>query len=328
MARVKYWQAINRALCDAMAEDPRVCLFGEDVAAAGGTFGATSGLLDRFGASRVRDTPISEATIVGAAVGAAMTGLRPVVEVMFMDFIGLAMDQLVNQAAKIAYMSGGAYRVPMVVRTLCGAGRSTGPQHGQSFEAWLAHVPGLKVVWPSTPADAYGLIRSAIADDDPVVVIESLALWSVREELELDGAPAVPIGSAVIRQSGEDLTMVAWGAAVATALQAADTLARDGVDVEVIDLRSISPLDEQTLLTSLEHTGRLAVVEQAPAVAGLGDRITAFASTVGHRLLASPVIRVSPPFAPVPFPPALERAYFPTADRITETIRAHMEGAA
>ena len=316
--KIKYWQAVNQALGDALVSDERVILYGEDVGEAGGPFGASKGLQERFGVNRVRDTPISEAAIVGTAVGAAMTGMRPIVEVMFMDFLGLAMDQLVNQAAKVSYMSGGAFRAPLVVRTLCGAGRGTGPQHGQSFEGWLSNVPGLKVVWPSDPADAYGLLRSAVDDDDPVVVIESLRLWTMRQDVE--DLVKVPIGSAAIRRGGTDVTLVAWGAAVHRAMAAAALCSGHGVEVEVIDLRTISPLDEDTILESLAKTGRLAIVEDGPGHVGVGTRLGALAAGPGFDSLRDPVLHVCSPFAPVPFSPLLEDAYFPSAEHIADAI--------
>lgn len=316
--KIKYWQAVNEALGDALETDERVILYGEDVGEAGGSFGASKGLQERFGVNRVCDTPISEAAIVGLAVGSAMTGLRPIVEVMFMDFLGLAMDQLVNQAAKISYMSGGAFRAPMVIRTLCGAGRGTGPQHSQSFEGWLSNVPGLKVVWPSNPADAYGLLRSAVDEDDPVVVIESLRLWTMRQDV--DELVKVPLGQAAIRRIGADVTLVAWGAAVQRAVTAAEQCSERGIEVEVIDLRTISPLDEHTILVSLAKTGRLAIVEDGPGHVGVGTRLGALAAGPGFQSLEAPVLHVCSPFAPVPFPLLLEDAYFPSADQIVEAI--------
>jgi acetoin:2,6-dichlorophenolindophenol oxidoreductase subunit beta len=305
MSRVKYWQAINQALADELECDDTVIVLGEDVGAPGGPFGATMNLQERFGA------------IVGASVGAAMSGLRPVVEVMFMDFLGLAMDQLVNQAAKVSYMSGGSYHVPMVLRTLCGAGRGTGPQHGQSFESWLVNVPGLKVVWPSTPAAAYGLLRAAIRDDDPVVVIESLQLWSLRGDLREE---SYELGRAEIMRPGEDVTLVSWGAAVHRALEAAGIAADSGVDVEVIDLCSLSPIDWETILASVARTRRLVVAHDSYTPGGIGSDI---AAAVGRELfgtLEAPVAQVANPFAPVPFPPGLEQAFFPDADGIAAAI--------
>jgi pyruvate dehydrogenase E1 component beta subunit len=316
MPAVKYWQAINRALADALEGDERVCVIGEDVGAPGGPFGATLGLQERFGTWRVRDTPISEAAIVGTAVGAAMTGLRPVVEVMFMDFIGLALDQLVNQAAKVSYMSDGAYHVPMVVRTVVGAGRGTGPQHSQSFEGWLGSVPGLKVAWPSGPSDAYWLLRAAIDDDDPVVVIESLRAWNLREEITDQADPAA-LRQAAIRRPGTHLSLVTWGGAVPRSLDAATAMAERGIEAEVVDLRWIWPLDYDTVLSSLARTGRLVVVQDSVAPFGVGAEIAALASSpAAFNVLKAPVRRISAPFEPVPFPPDLEQAYFPSVDRI------------
>lgn len=249
-----------------------------------------------------------------------MTGLRPVAEVMFFDFVTLAMDQLVNQAAKISYMSGGKFHAPMVIRTLCGAGRGTGPQHGQSLEVWLSHVPGLKVVWPATPEDAKGLLKAAIRDDDPVVVVESLGLWGQRGEVP-DGDHVLPIGQGVTRREGEDATVVAWGSAVGRALEATEQLSEEGIEAEVLDLRTLSPLDEDLILSSLRRTGRLAVVHDAVAPFGAGAEVAAIAASAGFGALKAPVARVTPPFAPVPFTPNLEQAYFPQPDDVKDAVR-------
>jgi len=320
MAQVKYWKAINEALAEEMERDAGVVVIGEDVGEPGGTYIATKGLFERFGAQRVRDTPISEGLLIGMATGAAMTGLRPVVEIMFMDFMTLASDQLVNHAAKVSSVSGGEFSVPMVVRTMCGAGRNTGPQHGQSLESWLAHVPGLKVVWPSNPADMKGLLKSAIRDPNPVVVIESLALWNTRDEIP-DGEHLVAIGEAAVARPGDDVTLVAWGAAVRRALAAAEQLAGEGVSAEVLDLRTISPLDEDAILRSVARTGRLVVVHDAVGPFGAGAEISALVADRGFATLKAPIRRVAAPFAPVPFPPDLEAAYFPQADRIARVAR-------
>lgn len=317
MTERKYWQAINDALREEMSRDDTVCVFGEDVAEPGGPFGATKGLLDDFGADRVRDTPICEATIVGAALGAAMTGLRPVVEVMFLDFTALAMDQLVNQAAKIGYMSAGAYRAPMVVRTLCGSNRGTGPQHGQNLEAWLAHVPGLKVVWPTTPRDAKALLKAAIRDDGPVVVIESLDQWSRRGEVD-DEHTVATIGRAETRRRGSQVTLVSWGGAIHATREAAELLAGDGVDAEVVELVSLNPVDHACVEESVSRTGRLAVVQNAVGPASVGAEVAAIAAS--STVLDAPVLRINAPFAPVPFPSHLEAEYFPQAARIAETV--------
>ena len=326
MTMMKYWQAINLALAEELERDAAVVVFGEDVGAAGGPFGATMNLQERFGDRRVRDTPISEATLVGAALGASMTGLRPVVEVMFFDFIAMAMDQIVNQAAKASYMSAGRFHAPMVIRTLSGAGRSTGPQHSQNFEAWLAHVPGLKVVWGSQPSDARGLLKSAIRDDDPVVVIESLSLWSLKGDVnDIDSdSGLVPIGKAATVRHGTDVTIVSWGSAVHRCLAAAAQL-DDQISVEVVDLRTISPIDSETVLDSVSRTGRLAVVHDAPEAFGGGAEVAALVAGHAWDHLRAPIVRVAAPFAPTPFPPHMEQAFFPQPDRIASSVVELME---
>lgn len=322
MSTLKYWQAINRAMHEEMARDDKVIVIGEDVAAPGGPFGATKGLLDAFGANRVRDTPISEAAIVGTALGAAMAGYRPIVEVMFIDFVTVAMDQLVNQAAKVSYMSAGNFRAPMVIRSVCASGRRTGPQHSQNLEAWLAHVPGLKVVWGSTPHDARGLLKAAIRDDGPVYVIESLAEWSTRGEVS-DEDEIVEIGTAAVRSTGTDLTVVTWGGAAPRALAALNLV--EGVSVELIDLRTISPWDRSTVLESVTKTGRLLVVHDAVVDFGAGAEIAATVSEHCFDALKGPVRRLGAPFAPPPFAPQLEAAYLPQPEVIarvmTETVQ-------
>lgn len=321
MSKLKYWQAINTGLAEELRRDEDVVLFGEDVGRPGGPFGATKGLFGEFGERRVRDTPISEATLTGTALGAALAGLRPVVEVMFFDFITLAMDQLVNQAAKMGYLSMGRFPVPMTLRTMCGARLGSGPQHSQGLEGWLAAVPGLKVVWSSTPEDAKGLLKAAIRDPDPVVVIESAALWSTRGEVPDDPETTVPIGRAAVRRSGCDVTIVAWGAAVPRCLRAAEVLANDGVESEVIDLRTLNPLDEETVLGSLRRTGRLVVVQDATGPCSVGSEVVRLAATSGFSALKAPAELVSAPFAPVPFPPVLEKAYFPQDDDVVAAVR-------
>jgi acetoin:2,6-dichlorophenolindophenol oxidoreductase subunit beta len=320
MTEVRFGQAINRALIDAMTQDSSVVLFGEDVAEAGGPFGVTRGLLKKFGAERVRDTPISEAAIVGAAVGAAMSGLRPVVEIMFMDFVTLAMDALVNQAAKARFMFGGQVSVPMVVRMPHGGGINAGPQHSQCLEAWLAHVPGLKVVCPSTIADAYALTRAAIDDDDPVVVIENKALYANKGDLP-EPPPPVEIGKARIARAGNDVTIVTYGAMVPASLAAAEMLAKEGVDAEVLDLRSLQPWDEATVLASLARTHRLVVCHEAVEAFGVGAEIVARLADVGFDELDGPLVRVGAPFMPPPFAKSLEDWYRPDAGRIVAAVK-------
>jgi acetoin:2,6-dichlorophenolindophenol oxidoreductase subunit beta len=320
MSAVRFGQAINRAIADAMAADPTVVLFGEDVAVAGGPFGVTRGLVDRFGPERVRDTPISEAAIVGAAVGAAMSGLKPIVEVMFMDFATLTMDALVNQAAKARFMFGGQCSVPMVVRTPHGGGINAGPQHSQCLEAWLAHVPGLKVVCPSTVADAYGMLRTAIADPDPVIVVENKALYAVKGELP-EAAPTVPIGRASTVRAGRDVSVVTYGAATHFAIEAAEIVAKEGVQIEIIDLRSLQPWDERTVLESLSRTHRLVLAQEAVEAFGVGAEIAARIADAGFDELDAPIVRVGAPFMPVPFAKSLEERYRPDASRIVSAIR-------
>ena len=322
MAKLKYWKAINEAIAEEMERDERVVLVGEDVGKPGGTYIATKGLYDRFGANRVRDTPISEAALVGLATGAAMTGLRPIIEIMFFDFLTLASDQLVNHAAKVSSASGGRFRVPMVMRTMCGAGRNTGPQHGQSLEAWVAHVPGLKVVWPSNPADMKGLLKAAVRDDNPVVVIESLALWGARGEVPEDDH-VVPIGQAAVAREGEDVTIVSWGGAAPRAVAAAEELAgAHGISAEVVDLRTLSPIDERAILTSVAKTGRLVIVHDAVRPFGGGAEVAAIAAEHGFSSLRAPIRRVAAAWAPVPFPPQLEAAFFPQVADVVEAARA------
>lgn len=312
--------AIGQALEDAMVADDSVMVFGEDVAAAGGAFGVTRGLLEKFGPRRVRDTPISEATLVNAAVGAAMSGLRPVVEIMFMDFITLGMDGLVNQAAKARFMFGAQSSVPMVLRTPHGGGLSAGPQHSQCLEAWFAHVPGLKVVCPATATDAYGLLRAAINDPDPVIFVENKSIYARKEQVP-DTLEIVPIGQARTARDGHDATIVAYGAMVQTSLEAANALSEDGIEVEVIDLRSIQPWDEKAVLDSLSRTHRLVIVHEAVEAFGVGAEIAARMVDIGFDELDAPIIRVGAPFMPVPFAKPMEDRYRPDRNRIVDAVR-------
>jgi pyruvate/2-oxoglutarate/acetoin dehydrogenase E1 component len=316
---LRYAQAVSQALHDAMAADERVIVLGEDVAAAGGSFKATRGLLEAHGADRVRDTPISEASIVSAAVGAALTGLRPVVEIMFMDFITLAMDALVNQAAKARFMFGGQGSVPMVLRTPHGGGLSAGPQHSQCLEAWLAHVPGLKVVCPSNPQDAYSLLRVAIDDPDPVVFVEHKGLYARKGMV--DTGERVAIGQARTVRQGRDVTLVSYGATVATCVQAAERLAVEGVDAEILDLRSIQPWDKATVLASLARTHRMVVVHEAVRDFGVGAEIVATVMAEGFDDLDAPVLRVAAPFMPAPFATSLEQGYAIHVDAVLQAVR-------
>ena len=320
MAELRYNHAVNRAMADAMAADLAVVLFGEDVAGAGGVYGATRGLRDRFGGERVRDTPISEAAIVGMAVGAALSGLKPIVEISFIDFMTFAMDAVVNQAAKMRTMFGGQCGVPMVLRTQHGGGAGSGPQHSQCLEAWFAHVPGLKVVCPSDPASAYGLLRAAIDDQDPVIVIEHKALYAMRVP-EPDSLPILPIGKAAILRPGRDLTIVSYGGALRAVKDAAATLAADGIETEIIDLRSLQPWDEAAVLESLSRTHRLLIVHEAVEAFGIGAEIAARMADIGFDELDAPILRVGAPFMPSPLAKALERRYIPNTDSFMAAVR-------
>lgn len=320
----RYIRAINKALGDAMDADPSVILMGEDIAEAGGSFKATRGLLERFGPERVRDTPISENTIAGAAVGAALTGLKPVIEIMFMDFVTLAMDGIVNQAAKSRFMFGGQASVPIVVRLPHGGGLNAGPQHSQCLEAWFTHVPGLKVVCPATIEDAYALTRAAIADPDPVILVENKALYGMTGDLP-EPTPAARIGTARIARDGHDITLVTYGAALFTSLEAAKTLANEGISAEVIDLRSLQPWDEAAVLASVAKTHRTVVVHEAVRSFGIGAEIAAVIGEVGFDDLDAPVGRVGAPFMPVPFARSLEERYIPSSAAIVAAARKTLE---
>jgi pyruvate/2-oxoglutarate/acetoin dehydrogenase E1 component len=325
-------QAINEALHIAMASDPDVIVLGEDVAggggradqgieeAWGGIMGATKGLYRAYGAERVRDTPISEMGFLGAGVGAALTGLRPVVELMFIDFLGVAFDPLLNQAAKLRYMFGGRARVPLTVRTITGAGLRSAAQHSQSLYGITTAIPGLKTVCPSNPADAKGLLLAAIRDDDPVIFCEPKSLTFTRGVVP-EGDYVVPIGKAAIARAGSDVTLVGVGKTVLVALEAATALAAEGISAEVIDLRSLSPMDDDAILTSLSRTGRIVVIDEAPPRCGIAADVAALCADRGFDLLDAPVKRVTAPHAPVPFSPVLEDAYVPSVARVLAAVR-------
>jgi pyruvate dehydrogenase E1 component beta subunit len=319
MAELRYIDGINQALLEEMSTDATIRVLGEDVTL-GGPFGATKGLVEEFGESRIINTPISEATIVGMAVGAAVTGLRPVLEIMFIDFITLGMDQLVNHAAKLHYMTGGQLEVPLTIRATGGVGGGYGAHHSQSLEAWFTHVPGLKVVAPYTPADAKGLLKTAIRDNNTVLFLEHRGLyWSRGEELA-DGE-SVPLGEAMIRRKGKDATVLAVSKMVGTALKAAEKLAAEGVEVEVIDPRTLAPLDLDTIVTSVRRTGHLVVAHEAVETGGIGAEISARVQETAFADLKAPVLRVGAPFAPVPTSIVLERAFVPDEERIIAAVR-------
>ena len=312
-------EILRRALDEELALDESVYLLGEDVAA-GGAFGVTRGLAQKHGEKRVRNTPISEAAITGLATGAALCGLKPVLEVMFIDFATLAMDCLVNQTAKYRYMSGGQLTVPLVVRTQSGAAGGAAAQHSQSLEAWFIHVPGLLVVAPATPAEAYGLLKSSIRLGEPVLFIEHKRLYTMREALD-EGAPLPVIGQARIARGGTDVTLIAYSAMVQTALAAADELARAGVSAEVIDLRTLLPLDMATIAASVSKTHRVVIAHEAVLNGGFGAEIAARIGTELFDELDAPVWRVGCPFAPIPFAPELERALLPGRETIVHAVQ-------
>lgn len=312
--------AILEALFEEMARDDRVCIIGEDVGTAGGVFGQTKGLFEKFGEARVVDTPISEPAIFGMTVGAAMAGLRPVVEVMFGDFITLVMDQLVNQAAKIHYMSAGGYTVPLVLRTAVGVGGNLGPQHSQSFHAWVAHVPGLKVVMPQSPADAKGLMKAAIRDNNPVVFIEDRTTYNVKGPIP-DGDIIVPLGKANVVREGRDVTIVAVSRMVQIATKAADILAGEGIVVEIVDPRCIVPLDRETILHSVRKTSRALVLDAGHLDYGITGEIAAIISEQAFDYLDAPVARLAAPNVLIPCNTALEPLIVPNEQQIAQKIR-------
>jgi len=324
-------QAINEALQIAMQSDPDVIVLGEDVAGGGrrdgedvdemgGVLGTTKGLVKAFGPERVRDTPISEMALIGAAVGAAATGLRPVAELMFIDFLGVCLDPLLNQAAKLRYMFGGKARVPLTVRTVTGAGMQAAAQHSQSLYWMTAGIPGLKTVIPSNPADAKGLLLAAIRDDDPVIFCEPKGILNLVDEVP-EGDYEVPLGRAKIVRAGSDLSLVGMGATVRIALAAAEQLAKQGVEAEVLDLRSLAPLDEEAILATLEKTGHLVVIDESTPRCSIASDVAALCVDRGFDFLNAPVKRVTAPHAPVPFSHPLEQAYMPSVPRVLEAVR-------
>jgi acetoin:2,6-dichlorophenolindophenol oxidoreductase subunit beta len=319
MPEQTYLEAIRAGLHEEMNRDAAVYLFGEDVAL-GGPFGVTNGLAEAFGKNRVVNTPISEGTVMGLAIGAALSGLRPVVEIMFIDFITLAMDQLVNHAAKLHYMSGGQLRIPLTVRVQCGISGAMGAHHSQSLESWFLHVPGLKVVMPSNPADAKGLLKSAIRDDNPAVFIEHRGLYWSRGQVP-GGEMTLPIGKASIVREGSGVTIVVLAKMLESSLEAADELASEGISVEIIDPRSLVPLDVETIVNSVKKTSRLVIVHEAVEQGGVGAEIVARVQQTAFFYLDSPILRVAAPFAPVPASPWLEKHFVPGKDQIIDAVR-------
>ncbi len=319
MAEMMYRDALRRALDEEMRRDPLVFLMGETIAERGGSYKVTEGLLAAYGPRRVIDTPIAEASFTGMGVGAALVGCRPVVEILFVDFAMLVMDQIVNQAAKLAFISGGQVRVPLVVRTQGGAGNGLAAQHSQSLEALFYHVPGLKVVMPATPRDACGLLKSAIRDDHPVVFIEHKLLYMTRGPVP-DEEYVIPLGEAEVKREGSDVTLVSWSLMTLKCLEAAAVLAGEGVSVEVVDLRTLAPLDKQTILRSARKTGRVAVVHEAVKRGGVGGDIAAMLMEEAYDELDGPVLRIAGRNTPIPYNLNIERACVPSVEDIVAGV--------
>lgn len=324
MREITYVKAFTESLMQLMAEDSNIVVIGEDVANYGGVFHAFEGLFKTYGEKRVIDTPISEMGFIGMGVGAAARGLRPVCDLMFFDFIGVALDQVYNQAAKLKYMFGGDVTVPLTLTTAGGAGLSAGPQHSQSLEAWLAHVPGLKVALPSSPYDVKGLMVAAVRDDNPTVVILNKRMLGTKGPVP-EEIYEIPFGQAGTVRSGRDATIIAVGRMVAEAMTAADELAKSGAEVEVIDVRTVQPLDSQAILDSVRRTNRAVVVHEAVTFGGIGAEIASQIQEEAFDYLDAPVLRLGAPFSPVPFSPVLERAYIPDSNRIADGVRRLLE---
>jgi pyruvate dehydrogenase E1 component beta subunit len=320
MAQLTYREAVARGIAQEMDRDDTVYFIGEDVAAAGGVFKTTEGLMERFGSRRVRDTPISEQAIIGAAMGAAMNGLRPIAELMFSDFFGVCWDIIANQIAKARYMTDGQVALPLVIRTANGGGVRFGAQHSQSVETWAAQIPGLKVVIPSTPVDMIGLLAAAVRDPDPVILLEPKALYPTKGEVP-DGEIVDSLGTARTARSGDDVTICALGAMVPKALGAADRLADDGIDAEVIDVRSLVPLDTQTILDSVSRTGHFVTVEENPRYCGWGAELVSIVSEERFFDLDGPIVRVTTPHIPLPAADALEDLAIPSEEDVVEKVR-------
>jgi pyruvate/2-oxoglutarate/acetoin dehydrogenase E1 component len=316
---LSYREAVRDALSTAMRQDEDVFIMGEDIAEMGGSMGVTQGMLDEFGPERVRNTPISEAAIVGAGIGAAMQGMRPVVEIMYEDFLTLAAEQVINQAAKHRYMSGGQLKVPLTIRTQGGAGWSPGAQHAQQLEAWFVHIPGLKVVFASTPTDVRGLLYTSIYEDNPVIFFEHRTLYGIKEQVAEKLEP-IPLGEARIHREGEDVTVVATGRLVHEALAAAEQAEKQGISIEVVDPRTLQPLDEGTIVDSVKKTNRCVVAHEAVTRMGFGAEITAIVQHQAFDWLDAPVERVGAKFTPLPFAPVMEEWVIPHAEDVLQAV--------
>lgn len=320
MREITFSQATLEAMAEEMRSDDSIFVMGEDIARQGGIFGQFKGLPDEFGFDRVRDTPISETAIMGAGLGSALAGMRPVVDMHFADFVGVCMDEIFNQIAKVRYMFGGQCKVPVVVRAPDGLTNGGAAQHSQSVEAWFMHIPGIKVVAPSNPADAKGLLKAAIRDDSPVFYFENKILYREKGPVP-EGELIVPIGKANVAREGKDVTIISYSIMMKKAFEAADILAKDGIDAEVIDLRTISPYDKETILASVKKTHRLVIIHEAVKQGGVGAEISAFVAEEALDYLDAPILRYGSPFTPIPFSPPLENAYRVKTDDIINGIK-------
>jgi len=320
MRQITYLQALNEALREELIRDERVFIAGEDVAVFGGGLGVTQGLYQEFGEKRVMDTPISESAIIGLGVGAAATGLRPCVEIQFMDFIGCCMEQILNQMAKLRYMFGGKITLPLVVRTPAGAGLNAGAQHSQSLESFFTHIPGIKVVMPSMPYDAKGLLKASIRDENPVMFIEPKLLMAFEGPVP-EEEYTLPLGEADIKREGKDVSIVSWSYMVHVALGAAETLAKEGIEAEIVDLRTLKPLDEKTLLGSVEKTGKVIILHEAWRTTGFGAEVAAVIAEKAFDYLDAPITRVTAPDTPAPFSPVLESFFMPDEENVIQAVK-------
>ncbi|WP_416197296.1 MAG: Pyruvate dehydrogenase E1 component beta subunit [Sporanaerobacter sp.] len=321
MKEMTYKEAVKLAMVEEMRRDENVFLMGEDVGLYGGAFGVSVGMLEEFGEERVRDTPISEAVIAGAAAGAAVTGMRPIAEIMFMDFSTIAMDALVNQAAKMRYMFGGKAKVPMVLRCPGGSGTGAAAQHSQSLEAWFCHVPGLKVVVPGTAKDAKGLLKAAIRDDNPVVFVEQKTLYKVKGEVPVDEDFVIPLGKGEIKKEGKDVTIISYGRMLPRALKVAEEMESEGISVEVLDPRTLVPLDKELIIESVKKTGRVVLVNEACKTGGyLGEIASVIVESEAFDYLDAPIVRLAGLDVPVPYNPELEKAIVPSEEQIREAV--------
>lgn len=320
MREITFREAINEALSEEMAIDESVLLLGEDIGLFGGAMAVTKGLYNKYGQKRVVDTPISESAIIGAALGSSLTGLRPVAEIMFIDFIGTCMDQVFNQVAKTRFMHGGRIKVPLVIRTQGGAGKSYAAQHSQSLESWFIHVPGLKVVMPSSPYDAKGLLKSAIRDDNPILFIEHKLLYNEKGPVP-EKEYTVPIGKAEIKRRGKNITVVTYSRMVNSAISAADILSRDNIDVEIIDLKTLSPMDMETIISSVKKTNRMVTVEEGCLTGGVGAEISARVYEQAFDYIDCPIERIAAMDSPIPFNRDLEKIVIPQVNTIVDTIK-------